>query len=123
MGLQSDRDYVTVRMPRDRLVLPIKGTVQGTRSWMPTFSDLFESFSYKPGYEFILLHPNSDLFPDLVYQPPEGRGSRIMLKCHVPDSTKPPHEPYMLQFSMYVPHYVEHHDRGYQLHFLRMVFE
>lgn len=116
MGLQT----ITMRD-----TLPSHGKVQGNRTWMPTFSDLIEAFSYKPGYEFTLIHPSEQMAIDdgLVFRAPEARGSSLHLKCYVPDSTRPPHELYLLQFQMYIPHYVEHHDADYQLHYISIMLE
>ena len=116
-------EYVTVprAMFERELLLPIKGTVLGPRSAMPTFSDLIEQFSYKPGYEFTLVHP--ELREDSIYTAPEARWSQLFLKCHVPDATKPPHEPYLLQFQATIPHNIEYHDQNGQLYYLKMVLE
>ena len=112
-------------IPRSMLerkgLLPRRGKVEGPRSAMPTFSDMIEKFSYKPGYEFTLVHP--ELREDSVFKAPEARWSHLYLKCWVPDATKPPHEPYLLQFQATVPHNIEFHDRNGQLYYLKMILE
>lgn len=118
-------EYVTVpraMLERERL-LPIKCKVVGPRSAMPTFSDMMEQWSYKPGYEFTLVHPDPAQIDGLVFKPPEARWSALYLKVTVPDSTKWPHEPYTLQFQSTIMHSIEHLDRNGQLHYLNQILE
>ncbi|UOW93136.1 hypothetical protein SEA_NOSHOW_69 [Mycobacterium phage NoShow] len=118
-------EYVTVprAMLEREMLLPVKGKVKGPRSAMPTFSDLIERFSYKPGYEFTLVHPEEALLEgERLFSAPLPV-SYLYLKCVVPDSTKPPHEPYTLQFQAVIPHNIEQHDQNGQLYYLRMILE
>lgn len=101
-------------------LLPIKGKVVGPRGFMPTFSELIEGFTYKPGYAFSLVHPDD---PDLVFRAPEARWSNLYLQATVPDSTRFPHDPYTLQFQHGILHSVEYMGRSGQLYHLGKVLE
>lgn len=118
-------EYVTVprKMLEDQKLLPVQCKVVGPRSAMPKFSDWIEGFSYKPGYEFTLVHPDPAEIDGLVFRAPEARWSHLYLKVTVPDSTRWPHEPYELQFQATVPHNIESHDPSGYLYYLNMILE
>ena len=121
MNQAEEMVVIPRRMLETHGLLPVRGKVLGPRSVMPTFSDMIEQFSYKPGYEFTLVHSNTR--PDDVFMAPEGRSSKLFLKCYVPDATRPPHEPYLLQFQATVPHNIEFQPRSGQVYYLKMILE
>lgn len=123
MNQTEEMVVIPRRMLEPKGLLPVKAKVVGPRSCMPTFSDLIEKFSYKPGYEFTLVHPDPAEIDGLVFRAPEGRWSYLYLKCTVPDSTKWPHEPYTLQFQGTVPHNIEYQPEAGQIYFLQMLLE
>ena len=105
---------------RYQAVLSAKGSVRGVG--MPKFSKLIESFSYKPGYEFTLVHPEMAKIDGMTLN--FGTPMSVLyLKAYAPDSTKPPHELILLQFQAAIPHYIEDLNRSGQLLYLKQIIE
>lgn len=121
--IQEESQYVTVRMLREKLILPCVGKVINPGK-MPRVEALIKATTYKPGYELTLVHPvqykieGMSLFGDEAY----NMFSTLHLKCYIPDSTKPPHEPTLIQFRMVVQPHIENADDFYLQHWRHEFF-
>lgn len=126
MGIQNRDDYVTVRMPRNKLKLPVEGKVINPGRF-PKFEKLITEFKYKPGYELTLVNPAVALIRDhetgLMLSPfnreDVARMAFLHLKCYIPDSTKFPHEDTLIQFQYSVDPHIEDTPDDYQLIYLK----
>lgn len=121
-------EIVQVAMPRSllekRIPPPCVARVLGPDNVMPTWDRWFRRFTYKPGYDLTILHPE----PANLGTPTEPvllgslmPYSHFYLKAYVPNATTELHEPYLLQFQAIIPHHLENHGDKAQQDFLRNV--
>lgn len=126
--MMHEMEFVTVRMPKDRLILPCVGKVINPGK-MPRVEALITSTTYKPGYELTLVHPVQNqlrdhdgtmlqLFGDVARE----MFSYLHLRCYIPDSTKPPHELTLIQFQMAVLPSIEDLSETFLYHWRRQFF-
>jgi len=113
-----------VQVPRSMLeskgLLPVPTEIVGDTDKMPTFSALLKGFTYKPGYAWsFVIHETAEI--EGLRWLSDSQTASLYLKCYVPDSTRPPHEPYLLQFQSYVGAWIETYDRDQQVLWLREV--
>lgn len=82
---------------------------------------MIENFTYKPGYELTLVVPEVARIDGMSLFPDGTQPAILHIRCYVPDSTRPPHDPTLIQFQALIPPYMEDREERVKLHYLREI--
>lgn len=109
--LSGQTVIVSKEMLEKRSLLPIHGKVIGPRHAWPRVASFIESMTYKPGHEITLVVREQGIVGGMVMHPDLPRDyASLLIKGYVQDSTKFPHDLFLLQFQVAVPPMAEDYD-------------